>query len=120
MADQVDLSAAFGVPEIHGENEEGAIHVLEVDLLACVRVTHDQANARRRSNGASVLVTKPAHSGSDGLLLDFQREYSVAFAASQGLEMVIDAAVDLLDLLALAGRQIHHAGVVRGGGDGRE
>jgi hypothetical protein len=55
MAHEVDLAAAILIPQVHGEDKESAVDVLEVDLFSSGRVAHNQPNARRRSNGASVL-----------------------------------------------------------------
>jgi hypothetical protein len=69
---QVDGPGRVLVPEVDHEDEEGAIDIVGVNLVACGSVAHDQPNARRRRDGPSILVAKPAHSGSDRLLLDPQ------------------------------------------------
>lgn len=55
MPYKIYLAAAFSVPEIDGEDKEGAIDLLKVDLLPRVGVAHNQPNARWRSDGASIL-----------------------------------------------------------------
>jgi hypothetical protein len=95
MSHQVDSACGILVPEVDHEHEEGAVNIVEVGFLACFGVAHDQADARRWSDGPSILslatclsavperwgscagglsylVAKSAHSGSHGLLLDAQ------------------------------------------------
>lgn len=78
MADKIDLGCTVLVPQVHGENEEGAVNFTvcgaagqpsvfvkgtarsgvnsrEVNLVPGLRVAHDEANARRWSDWPSVL-----------------------------------------------------------------
>jgi hypothetical protein len=72
MSDQVDSATPILAPEIDHEHEVSAVDVVWVNLSTRFGVAHDQANARRRGDWPSILVTEPAHSGPDGLLFDYQ------------------------------------------------
>lgn len=106
------------------------------DFLAGGGVFHDEANARRRRDGATVLgrdsakfilsgdvsaraylVTKAAHAGSHGLLLDMQLERPAVALADLGLEGV-GVGRHIGALLALRGLQGVDGLVVHGGGRG--
>lgn len=69
MADQVDFSSAFHIPEVDGQDEKRAVHILKVDFIASLCIQDDQSDARRRGDGSTVLVSKTTHTSSDGLLL---------------------------------------------------
>ena len=60
------------VPKIGLKDIVGAVDVVEVNLPSGDAIYHDKFDARGRRDGAPVLVTKAAHSGSDWLLCDHE------------------------------------------------
>lgn len=93
VANQVDLTHAVGVPEVHSENKEGAINIVGVDFQAGVGIGDNQSYAGRGRNGTTILlprvsasttltgqllivicqaylVSEPTHSGANRLLTD--------------------------------------------------
>ena len=56
VADQI-ACAARGIlmPEVDDKYVEGSVDIVRIYFLTCCGVTHYEADARRRSNGASVL-----------------------------------------------------------------
>ena len=55
MPNQVDRARCILMPEIHHEDKESAVDIIEVDFLTCFGIAHDQSNAWRWSDGTAVL-----------------------------------------------------------------
>jgi hypothetical protein len=55
VAHEIDLAGAVGVPEIDRQDEEGAVDVVGVNVLAGDGIGDDQAHAGRRCDGTAVL-----------------------------------------------------------------
>jgi hypothetical protein len=55
VSDQIDSASAVLVPEIDHEHEVSTVDIVGINLQSRFDVAHDQANARRRSDGASIL-----------------------------------------------------------------
>lgn len=55
MSHEVDGARSVLMPEIDGEDKEGAVDIVKVDLLSRFGVAHNQSNARRRRDGTAVL-----------------------------------------------------------------
>jgi len=72
MSDEVDFSLSIGRPEVDVENEHAVVDIVAIYFLSCRDICDDESNARRRSNGASILISKTAHSRTARLLYNME------------------------------------------------
>lgn len=111
MANQVNLTGSFCIPQIDCEHVEGSVDFVDVDLFIRSGILHHEPDTRRRGYWSSILqetqsahvpsqfttnsppnqktnlIAKATHASSDGLLDDMQRPDAAVVDGRHGLEM---------------------------------
>lgn len=68
MSNKVNLAVPLRIPKVDSEDVEGCVNFIDIDLLVCCGVPHDESHAWWGCDGSPILITKSTHPGPDGLL----------------------------------------------------
>jgi hypothetical protein len=88
VSDEVDLTGAIGIPKVDGQDIEGCIDFVDIDLLFRLGISHDQSDTGWWRDRSPILITKTTHPSANRLLYHMKRPDATLMDGRDGSQVI--------------------------------